>query len=258
MGWDIAASEQKKRNEQKASRGKIFGNNDDLYLSIKGKSRFTVRFVSELKTVNVLYHFGKKYIVPDDYIERMKALGFDVKTQYVCNVIDRDDDELRLKLLEKGPKVYGPVITRYNEVLDDDDKPIHPGGNRGDDWRIVVTVPQDPRNTTYEVSNLKSTPFTKAEKEMISRYKDPEKYKDLPIGERGLINIDEIYDASRYVERLDALILEKEKESGASEDLPKIQNSSNFKKADKKSSDDVIDLDDDNDDVELDDDDILF
>jgi len=216
MGWKDIAGKQKERNDKAGSRGARKGDGD-LFMSTKGGGKFTVRFVGDAKEVNILWwpaQKGRKHIVPESYVEKMKALGYDVRQQIVSNVIDRDDSKLRLKLLEKGMKVYGPVLTRYNEVLDDDGKQVHPGGEHGDDWRMVVDVPEDIRNTTYEMSNLKPTAFTKEEKALFFRgskkNKDAEKYKDLPIGERGLIDIDNIYDSEKYIEALDKLIAEKE------------------------------------------------
>jgi hypothetical protein len=217
MSWSRLAERHIQKSENSDKRKS--GDASNIFMSMKGGGKFTVRFVGEAKEKYILWNASRKYVVPDRYIEKLKTLGLDVRTVCVSNVIDRDDSKLRFKLLEKGPKVYGPVLTRYNEVLDDDQNKIHPGGMKGDDWRIIVSVPKDPRNTNYEVSNLKPTPFKKEEIELINRGKkeNQEKYKDLPLGERGLIDIDKIYDEEKYVEALDKLIAEKESEMSTSE-----------------------------------------
>ena len=222
MSWKNIAERARERSEKVQSSSK--GGSGDLFMSTKGGGRFTVRFAGEAKEKNILWWpqtGGKKYIVPDNYYHKMVELGFPVRKQVISNVIDRDDAKLRFKLLEKGPKVYGPVLTRYNEVLDKKTKkPIHPGGPNGEDWRIVVTVPADPRNTDYTVSNLDRIPFTPEEIELLKRKEDPEKYKDLPIGERGLIDIDAIYNPEKYIEALDKMIAEKQGNANDSENLP--------------------------------------
>lgn len=216
MSWKGIAERQKERSEKSAQKGSKRGDGD-LFMSTKGGGKYTVRFVGDAKEINILWYpaqGGKKHIVPQNYVERMKAVGYDVRSQMVCNVIDRDDSKLRFKLLEKGMKVYGPVLTRFNEVLDDDGNQVHPGGPGGDDWRMVVDVPEDVRNTSYEMSNLKPTKFTAEEIALLKRGRpeNQEKYKDLPIGERGKIDIDKIYDAEKYIEALDKLIADKEGE----------------------------------------------
>lgn len=226
MSWTAIAERQKERSERSSQKGK--GGGGDLFMSTKGGGKFTVRFVGEAKEKNILWFpqtGGKKYIVPENYYNKMIALGFPVRKQIISNVIDRDDSKLRLKLLEKGPKVFGPVLTRFNEVLDKKGKQIHPGGANGEDWRIVVDVPSDPRKTDYRVSDLDRVPFTKDELALFRRAKeeDPDKKAEiekLPIGERGMIDIDAIYSTAKYIEDLDKMIAEKQEELGESEDVP--------------------------------------
>jgi hypothetical protein len=168
----------------------------------------TVRFVGEPKPVDICWVDKKKFIVPAEggYREKLEKLEHEVRTNIAVNVIDRDEKELKFKILEKGPSIFEPVITRYEKVKVDGKK-IHPGGPQGSDWMIVAKTSSDPRNTKYTVTCLERTPFTKEEKELISRGKpeNAEQFKDKPLGQRGLIDLDKIYDEKKAAEKLDEL-----------------------------------------------------
>ena len=196
--WDAVSDSIK----TKGSRGGSGGG--ELFMKLTA-GKHKVRLVGDPLMVNIAWVNGKKFIVPEAYEERVSALA-DIRQSYAVNVIDRNDEKLRFKILEKGPKVFSPIITQFNEVTDAEGNRIHPGKNSGQDWMIIVDVPSDPRRTDYNVVPLAATPFTDAEKELISRTKDREKYQDEPIGERGMIDLVSIYSEEKAAEKLDELL----------------------------------------------------
>jgi hypothetical protein len=242
-GWDSIASMGKNNRSSNSNGGQKTGS--DIYMKLKsGENK--VRFVGEPEPVRIVWINKKKFILPKDksYEEKCKEFGLEVRENIACNVIDRNDEKLRFKVLEKGPSVYEDVILRYNTVLDQNNNKIHPGGAKGEDWIVIMTVPADPRNTKYKCTPLRQTPFTKEEKELIARGKaeNADKYKDLPLGERGLIDLKELYSDEKAKKRMDELF--KELSGGSSETSTKTEKKTESK-ASKADTDSLLSDDDD-------------
>jgi len=216
-GWDTLLEEQEK-NEQR-SQSKSTGGASTLFMKIRAGEKHRVRFVGEPQFVWIHWDerdlsAKKKIIISDEYVDKFKSRGLTVRRQVVSNVIDRKDEKLRFKILEKGMNVFGPVLARYATVTGPDGKRIHPGGPQGDDWSIESNKPADIRQTKYTVVNLQPTPFSTEEKELISRSKKgkdgkrvvKEEFKDFPLGEKGLIDLEEIYNSEKYVQQIEELL----------------------------------------------------
>jgi len=191
-------------DKQKKAKKKASGSSGNLFMKLGAKEQ--IRLVGKPESVNVAWINGSKFIVPEDLVEKVQETeGVDVRVYYVSNIIDRNDEKLRFKILEKGPGVFKPIIARFQDVKDDDGSDIEPGGAKGGDWLIVKEGTG--KSTSYNVSYMKETPFTQEEKELIALTKkvkeDPESYKELPLGEKGLIDLKRFYDQEKAREKLE-------------------------------------------------------
>jgi hypothetical protein len=252
--------EDKKKEEKSGNKGSGGAGGGDLFMKTP-EGRHQIRLVGDAKVVYIHWTADKKKLnVDPKHVQKMRALKIDVRKTIVSNVIDREDQKKRkeeglaprIKILEKGNQVFKNIITRYEEVLDDKGKQIHPGGPGGCDWVVKVSVPvvkgqKDIRSTEYNTTNLKETPFTNEELALIAKTPNvekiksllpadklkkvvssgyAEKYKDLPLGEKGLIDLDAMYDPKKHENDIRAIIAEKsgedveseEKESAVSDD----------------------------------------
>lgn len=227
-----------------SDKGKGKGSNNfpsaDLYMKV-GNGEHQFRIVGEPKPVWNVWFNKKKYQVPNipAYLEKVKELvDQPVRKNIVVNVIDREDQKKRaengqgprFKLLEKGSSIFDNIIAHYKENLDEDGQRIPPGGPKGQDWKVIAKIPaNDPRNARYQVISKKITPFSAEEKKLIARTEKHElvktllkkeeydkiveskyweKFRDLPLGEKGLIDLDSFYNEERAQKKLDELFAE--------------------------------------------------
>ena len=220
--------------------------NSNLFMKFVPNKANRIRIVGELKAINNAWINGTKFVIPNDYVEKVEALGHDVRQNVVCNIIDRADEKLRFKIMEKGPSVFRPIITRFEEVKDENGDQIHPGGPASGDWFIkpVVKGPK-PRDTSYEVQWVDKTPLTKEEKQLIARAKDPEKYKDLPLGEKGLIDLEIMYNEEKAIKRLNAYLESEGEEVSEGGDDSSVEEDLFDDNADSSDSSDSSDSPDD-------------
>lgn len=193
-------------------------NSTDLFVKFtSGKN--TVRLVGEPHEIYVCWmrntESGKneKYIVPKKggYIDRLKSLNLDVRKYYATNCFVLEDDVVRLRILEKGPGIFESFYNWYSNFKypkghKNEGQNINPGGVDGPNFLIVAETPSGKNQnlrTNYSVMALQQSPFTKEQIEVLKRGKvDVEKYKDLPLGERGAIDLSEYYNEERAEERL--------------------------------------------------------
>jgi len=256
MSISLDSVRQISKNFQEAS-NKSKGSSSDLFMKLVPNKANRIRIVGELKAINASWIDGVgKLVIPQDYIERVEAMGHEVRQSVVCNVIDRSDEKLRFKILEKGPAVFRPIITRFEEVKDADGNEIHPGGPAAGDWLIKPVVKGNkPRDTSYEVQWVDKSPITKEEKKLIARSKDPEKYKDLPLGEKGLIDLDIMYSDEKALQRLKAYLEQEGEEVDGDPDTKDSTEADIFKEdaTDTESSSDDEEIDDE----EIDDEDMF-
>ena len=235
--WDKAIE---KKETLKKKTNAIKGN--DLFMKIGPKEQ--VRFVGEVETINVAWINGNKFIVPEDYFEKVQNIT-DVKQSYAVNVIDRNDETLRFKVLEKGPSIFNPVFERYQQVLDNDGNKVHPGGSNGGDW--IITKQGEKKNTQYNVTYMKETPFTKEEKKLISLTKkakeDPDSYKELPLGEKGLIDLKILYDRKKAVDKLEKFFAMNDLEDSEVQEQPEDMEEDNSD-SESDSDGDLADIED--------------
>jgi hypothetical protein len=196
--------------------------NPDLFMKFSGKHK--VRLVGEPRQVLTAWFNNKTVIVPNDpaMIDRVQdLLEVKVGKNLAINCIDRDDQKTRLaegkstrfKILMKGSSVFSPILASYEEARDTQGNKVHPGGPGGSDWMIKVSMktPGDKRTTQYQVIPVGAAPFTKEEISVIKRAdkdgKNPkDEFKDLPLGERGLIDLDMFYNEDKARERLEKLL----------------------------------------------------
>ena len=196
-----------------SSRGSGSGGSN-LFMRL-GAGKHTVRLVHQPVRFYVAWIKGKKYIVPPDMVSRLESLGVEPRLTYASNCFDRADTAegiTRLKILEKGTSVFSHFQNYFNEVKDTKTgESVDPGGNSGPDWRVVVNVPPGAdgvRRTKYDVIPLAPTPFSKEEIKLLARGKpeNKEQYKDAPLGEKGLIDLNAIYDEEKARQKLEPLL----------------------------------------------------
>jgi len=245
-GWDVIDEGFK----TKGASGNTKAN--ELFMKIKDKHR--VRFVGEPERIHIAWIGKKKYVVPQNYIERVEAAGHTVRDYFAINIFDRNDKDengkqrLRVKILEKGRSIF-LSIKENCKLLEMD----HPGDKDGWDWAISASIPEDIRQTKYTVAAVKQTPFTPEEIEFFKRKKDPEKYKDLPLGERGVIDLKQFYNEEAAIKRLEAEVFnssskDSEEEniedylSGNSKTNPKEEVEDEDDSPENNSDDDIKDL----------------
>lgn len=204
IGWDEI-------DDPKTNNGG--GDSSDLFLKLSDGTH-TVRLVGKPVVRYTAWIGKRKYVVPEEYINRLAAIDITARKTYAINVFDRADTaagKTRFKILERGASVFSPFGTYFKEVIDEETgKNVDPGGKDGPNWKIIVSVPPgDKRRTTYKVMAMpKSSPFTKAEAELIRRPKTmtEEELKKLPLGERGLIDLERFYDLNKAKEELDKVL----------------------------------------------------
>jgi len=97
---------------------------------------------------------------PDECVIR-NVYNQEPSTRYAINVFDRSDGALRI--LEMAPTVFNQ-ISEWAEANE-----VSPGGPDGCDFRIRVTREKanDARTTRYNITSLKQTSFSDAEKEFL-------------------------------------------------------------------------------------------
>lgn len=182
----------------------------DLYLKIGVKNK--IRLVGKPHEVNIAWMNGKKYVVPENYVSRLENLGIKCRTNYAINIFDREDTAngvTRVKVLEKGTKIFSAFKAYFEEFKDDNGKNIDPGGVDGPDWIIKATIPagKDKRNTEYQVMPLGKVPFNAKEIELIRRCKlSDEEKKNFPLNERGPIDLAKLYDLDKASKVLDEVL----------------------------------------------------
>jgi hypothetical protein len=215
-GWDNSTDFLASGNLGKST------SNPDLFMKFSGKHK--VRLVGEPRQVLTAWHNNKTVIVPNDpaLIDRVQdILEVKVGKNLAINCIDREDQKTRLaegkstrfKILMKGSSVFSPILATYEETRDEKGNKVHPGGPGGQDWMVKVSLktPGDKRTTTYQVIPVGPAPFTKEEIAVIKRAdkngKNPlDEFKELPLGERGLIDLDMFYNEDKARERLEKLL----------------------------------------------------
>jgi len=176
----------------------------DLFLKLDA-GRHRIRLVGKPHEMWLVWINKKKYVVPESYISRLEHIGCKPRLHYAINVFDRadtDKGECKLKILEKGTQVFQFFSTYFNELE------IDPGSAKGPDWKIIVDVPQDRRQTEYKALAIGETPFTQEEITLLTRPKNmaEEDLKKLPLGERGLIDLAKFYNEENAAKQLDEIL----------------------------------------------------
>lgn len=214
------------------------GKSQDLFLKLpEGKHR--IRLVGQphdfyLAWIQTPDGKREKYLVPrtGGYFERIRQYkGFDVKHTFATNCFYLEDSKVRIRILEKQDSstcIFNNFITwyenfKYPEGHAKAGESINPGGPDGPVWLIESKAPEGKNSNqrvSYVVTTLQQTPFTKAQAEIIAR-NNAEQHKDLPMGERGIINLQEFYDEEKAKERLEKKLNELAGISvEAADDLP--------------------------------------
>lgn len=182
------------------------GSGDGIFMKL-GDGKHTIRLAGAPKLLWLAWHDGKKYAVTKEMKERLESLHIAVRKYYAINCFDRADTAkgvTSFKIIEKGPKLFNE-FKLYRDEFE-----VDPGSDKGPDFRIIVKVPEDKRRTDYKAVALKSTPFSEAERELIARTKesrkDPEKFKSMPLGQRGLIDLDQFYKIEESTRKLEEII----------------------------------------------------
>lgn len=222
IGWDEIPEPQESK---KGSFNKKAGasNNQDLFIKLTPGTH-QIRLVGkplplELAFLpNPLNPGGKdpsksktiKYLIPREYVERVKSLGIEVKDYYAICVFDRADTNAgitRVKILEKGLSVIKPFKQYAKYRKDAEGKPANPGAKGGPDWLVEVNkTGPSAFNVEYSITPLDPTPWSAAEIEFLNRDPRDKKYENLPIGERGKIILEDYYDLGKAKERLEKFL----------------------------------------------------
>lgn len=231
------------------------GKASDLYMKLEPGEKYRVRIYGNPVIRNFAWHNGVKYNVPDDLCEDFERhTGEKPRVYIVTNLIDRNDTKngkTRFKLLEKGTTVFATMKTYQEETG------VSPGSDKAPDFLIKAIPGKERRNTKYEVMNLPGeAPFSEKEKELINRPNkmDADELKKLPLGERGPIDLDALYDMEKgrkkVMDLLDgngddgedvAELTGEVEESNDSEDRPKKAKSAPSHEDDEENLDDLID-----------------
>jgi len=259
IGWDeIPDPTDVRKNSQNKNTGP---KNSDLFLKLpQGVHR--IRLVGKPLPLDLAFFpnpqnsGGKdktksetlKYLIPKEYIDRVKSLGVEVKDYYAICVFDRADTEAgitRIKILEKGLSVIKPFRNYAKYRKDTEGKSINPGGAQGPNWLIEVTSTGPNRyNISYDIQPLDSAPWSETEKEFLRRDPHDKQYENLPLGERGKVILEEYYDLAKAKERLEKFLTGNSGVSSAS-----AENVSDYKEGAPKitigSLDDLPSVDED-------------
>jgi hypothetical protein len=151
-----------------------------------------------------------KYLIPKEYLDRVKSLGVEVKEYYAICIFDRTDTRAgitRVKILEKGLSVIKPFKQYAKHRKDADGKSVNPGSNSGPDWLVEVTkTGPNAYNIEYAIQPLDPTPWSETEREFLNRDTRDKKYENLPLGERGKIILEDFYDLTKAKERLEKFL----------------------------------------------------
>ena len=198
--------------DKKGSGGKSSGSSDLFMALPDGKHQ--VRLVGKPIAIYTAWIKGQKYIVPENYVDRVRQYGVEPRLKYAICCFDRADTEkgiTRLKILEKGNSIFSFFRTYFEDILDENGKNVDPGGTKGPDWKITVSVPEGKdaqRRTTYSIMPIRPVAFTEKEIEMLTRSNDPEKWKEKPFGERGKIKLEQFYKIDDAAQKIEELLVE--------------------------------------------------
>jgi hypothetical protein len=219
IGWgDVKTKSDSPKNYTKGA------GNSDLFVKLP-VGEHEIRLVGEPHEIYIAWiknpetGANDKFIVPQKggYIQRLKALGVEVKKNYATNCFVISDDKVRLRILEKGPSIFDSFSNWYHHFTypkghKKEGQKINPGGVDGPKFLISALDPPGKNSNqriNYSVIALQQTPFTKEQIEVLKREKiDAEKYADLPLGERGKIDLAKYYDEERAEEKLKNMHLE--------------------------------------------------
>lgn len=201
------------------------GGSNNIFMVLKeGKNRIRL-YGDQMLMMNIVWINKKRYIIPEEYLDRVRSLKLNVTLHYAVNCLDREDTNnniYRFKILERGKTVF-ETFRAYNENMEDDEgNPINPAGLQGPDWLITVETPVDPttgkqdaRRRTYTVMPLKREKLRREEKELILRTKKVEENKDRPLGERGLMDLRAVYKLDSAAEKLEEALQEYSQDGGS-------------------------------------------
>lgn len=194
------------------------GGGSDLFVKLP-EGKHTIRLVGKPHEIHIAWiknqetGRNEKFLVPQKggYAQRLKNLNIEVRQYFAVNCFVKEDEKVRIRILEKGPSIFNSFGTWYENFTYPEGhkragENIDPGGVDGPNFLVVAETPNGKnanQRTTYNVIALQQTPFNKAQLELLNRSNDPEKYKDLPLGERGLVKLKEFYDEEKAAERLD-------------------------------------------------------
>jgi len=220
IGWgDVSKKNNTPKNYNKGE------GSADLFIKLS-EGKHTVRLVGAPHAIDIAWIHNsetdkdEKFIVPTKggYHQRLVSLGVKITSSFAVNAFYIGDDKVRLRILEKGISVFDGFGAwhenfTYPEGHAHAGEKIDPGGVDGPNFVIVSEVPvgkKASQRASYKVVALQQTPFTKDQIELLKRGRkeNAEKYKDLPLGERGAINLKEYYSEERAAERLDKKLKE--------------------------------------------------
>ena len=244
IGWgDVKTKGDSPKNYKK-------GGASDLFVKLP-EGEHTIRLVGEPHETYVAWiinpETGKnnKFLVPQKggYLQRLKSLGVEVRKYYASNCFVLGDEKVRLCILEKGPAIFDSFSNWYQHFTypkghKKEGQHINPGGVDGPNFLIAAELPagkNQNQRINYNVIALQQTPFTKEQLEILKRGKDDtEKYADLPLGERGIIDLSKFYDEEKAEERLRAKLREL---AGIDDDDDKGTEDATVNDADENSED---------------------
>lgn len=265
IGWgEIKTKGDSPKNYKKG------GGGSDLFVKLP-EGDHHIRLVGEPHEIHIAWikntETGKneKFLVPTKggYLQRLKSLGVEVRKYFASNCFVQEDDKVRLRIIEKGPSIFDSFSNWYQHFTypkghKKQGQNINPGGVDGPVFLISAEAPSGKnanQRINYNVIALQQTPFTKEQLEVLKRGKvDTEKYADLPLGERGIIDLSKFYDEEKAEERLKQKLRElagisADDDNEGTEDAPVNDSDDDFSD-DDSGSDDIGDLLGDSDDSE--------
>lgn len=147
--------------DTESTRGK--GDGDSQFLKLKAGGKYRVRLVG--RPISYLQHW-EPVVCRSPYqdedgkvIDPLMLEGKEPKKRFSAWVLDREDGD-KLKVMDFPPSLFDS-FKEWRGANNNDE----PGGSKGCDWKIVVTLPAggDRRKTKYAAYPSAPTPFTEEE-----------------------------------------------------------------------------------------------
>ncbi len=154
---------------EKTANTSKYGEDSSQFLKLKAGESYKVRLVG--RPVGYLQHWEPvicrspgKDPETKQIIDPLMLKGHEPKERYAIWVLDRKDNNA-LKVMDFPGSLLDKFVKWKDEFQDE------PGGQKGPDWKITLTVPPgaDKKRTQYDAMNLDRTGFTQEELDLFKK-----------------------------------------------------------------------------------------